>query len=57
MDYLADPSASDLDYYREPVDKVADFIVSEMTACLELLPDKEESNERAAAPTKAAAYS
>lgn len=56
MDKLADSSAADLDYYRESVDKVADFIVSEMTACLELLPDKEESNERSAAPTKAAAY-
>lgn len=56
MDKLADSSAADLDYYREPVDKVADFIVNEMTACLELLPDVEDSNERAAAPTKAAAY-
>lgn len=56
MDELANSSAGDLDYYREPVDKVADFIVDEMKACLTLLPDKEESNERAAAPTKAAAY-
>lgn len=56
MDKLADSSAADLDYYREPVDDVADFIVDEMTACLELLPDVETSSERAAAPTKAAAY-
>lgn len=56
MDKVADPSASDLDFYREPIDNVADFIVNEMTACLSLLPDKEESNDRAAAPTKAAAY-
>ncbi len=56
MNELADPSANDLDYYREPIEKVADFICTEMTECMKLLPDKEESNDRAAVPTKAAAY-
>lgn len=56
MKELADANSNELDFYREPVDSVASFIVSEMKACINLLPDKEESSERAAAPTKAAAY-
>ena len=55
-DNIADPSSSDLDYYRAPIDEVVSFIDSELRACLPLLPHLETSNERAAAPTKAAAY-
>lgn len=55
-DNIAESSSSDLDYYRSTVDEVVDFIDSELRACLELLPDKETSSDRAAAPTKAAAY-
>ena len=56
MDQLSAPSDADLDFFREPIDKVAEFIVNELKECIPLLPDSEESNERAAAPTKAAAY-
>lgn len=56
MNEAADPSIQDLDYYRSPIDSVVNYIDSEMKACLPLLPDKEEIQERAAAPTKVAAY-
>lgn len=47
----ADPAASDLDYYRNSVDEVVDFIDKELMDCYAALPDKEEKN-REAAPTK-----
>lgn len=53
---IADPSSTELDYYRNSIDEVAEFICTEMEGCIPLLPDIEESNERAACPTKAAAY-
>lgn len=55
-DNIAESSSADLDYYRATVDEVVDFIDTELRACLELLPDVETSSDRAAAPTKAAAY-
>ena len=56
MSEVIDSSLSDLDFYRASVDEVVTFIDTELRACLPLLPDQEDSSERAAAPTKAAAY-
>lgn len=61
MTEIADPSAADLDYYRNSVDEVVAFIDKELNECYDLLPEKELNpdgtinNERAAAPTKGAA--
>lgn len=58
---IANPSASDLDYYRNSVDEVVSFIDEELNACYDLLPEKELNTDgtinqnRAAAPTKGAA--
>ncbi|MEG0889881.1 MAG: RagB/SusD family nutrient uptake outer membrane protein [Bacteroides sp.] len=58
---IADPSSSDLDYYRNSVDEVVSFIDGELNACYDLLPEKELNTDgtinqnRAAAPTKGAA--
>ena len=57
---IADPSAADLDYYRNSVDEVVQFIDSELNDCYSLLPDRELNSDgspnesRAAAPTKIA---
>ena len=56
MQDVIDSNATDLDFARASVDELVEFIDSELQACLPLLPDQEESSERAAAPTKAAAY-
>lgn len=50
-----EPSITDLDFYRNSVDEVIEFIDSELRACLPGLPEKETTKERAAAPTKGAA--
>lgn len=61
MTEAADQAASDLDYYRNSVDEVVDFIDTELNACYEELPEKElnsdgtANEDRAAAPTKGAA--
>lgn len=56
MDQVVDPSSADLDFYRASVDEVVNFIDSELLACIPLLPDLETMADRAAAPTKSAAY-
>lgn len=41
MTEIADPSAADLDYYRNSVDEVVAFIDKELNECYDLLPEKE----------------
>lgn len=61
MDYIADPSSADLDYYRNSVDEVVKFIVDEMEFCYTALAEKElnldgtTNTGRSAVPTKGAA--
>lgn len=61
MTEISSPSASDLDYYRNSVDEVVNFIDEELNACYENLPEKEVNDDgsvntnRTAAPTKGAA--
>ena len=56
MQEAIESSRTDLDFYRNSVDEVIEFIDSELRACLPGLPEKEATKERAAAPTKGAAY-
>lgn len=56
MKDVVSSDANDLDFPRASVDEVVEFIDSELRACLPMLPDLETSSERAAAPTKSAAY-
>ena len=61
MTEISEPSASDLDYYRNSVDEVVQFIDSELNECYNELPEKEVNDDgtpnenRSAAPTKGAA--
>lgn len=52
MNTISSASASDLDFYRNSIDEVVEFIDTEMNACYNQLPDKEATKERAGAPTK-----
>lgn len=54
MDTYADPSSTDLDYARNSVDEVVQFIDSELLAVADQLKES-EPDERKAVPTKGAA--
>lgn len=54
VDEAADPAAPDLDFARNSVDEVVDFIDKELLSVADLLKDV-EPEERRAAPTKGAA--
>ena len=54
LDYYVDPTATDLDFARNSVDEVVEFIDRELLAVADKLKDS-EPDERKAAPTKGAA--
>lgn len=54
LDYHVDPNATDLDFARNSVDEVVEFIDRELLAVADLLKES-EPDERKAAPTKGAA--